>query len=81
MVGACVLRIRAERQAELMLGGLEARLDARPYLASQFSIAEVSLAPSLTIAPMLQVDLSAYPGVRAWLARIAERPAWKKVYG
>jgi glutathione S-transferase len=63
------------------LRALERRLTGREHLGERFSIAEVSIAPSLTIAPMLGVDLATYPSVASWMDRIAARAAWKKVYG
>lgn len=71
----------ARADLERSLRALDARLGEHPYLASAFSLAEVSIAPSLALAPMLGVDLSSRPAVGAWLTRIAERPAWKTVYG
>jgi glutathione S-transferase len=70
----------ARAEVDRSLGAVEARLGAHDFLAGRFTIAEVSIAPTLANATMLSIDLSRFPRTAAWLARIAERPAWKKVY-
>ena len=76
-------RVAEEARAEVdrCLAPLEVQLADREHVAGRFTAADVALAPSLSLAPMLQVDLSRTPAVAAWLARIAERPAWKKSAG
>lgn len=76
-------RIVEEARADIerSLRALDRRLEGREHLGERFSIAEVSIAPSLGIAPMLGVDLTPHPSVAAWIERITARPAWKKVYG
>lgn len=51
------------------------------WLSKEFGIADLSIAPALAFAPMLGIDLGAYPHTMAWLGRVQARPAWKKVYG
>lgn len=51
------------------------------FLCGPFGIADLSVAPTLAIAPMLSIKLDAYPSVVAWLGRVQERASWKKVYG
>jgi glutathione S-transferase len=63
------------------LGPLNERLAGRSFIVERFSIADISIAASLTVAPMIGVDLGAFPNVGAWLDRMKERPSWKKVYG
>jgi glutathione S-transferase len=57
------------------LAVLESRLSAHPYLvASQLSIADISLYAYTHVAHEGGFDLSGYPGIQAWLQRVtAER--------
>jgi len=70
----------ARAEVARSLGALEGRLDGLEFLAGRFTMAEVSIAPTLANAAMLSIDLGAFPRTKAWLERIAARPAWKKVY-
>lgn len=54
---------------------LEARLSARPYLAGEYSIADIASFPWVRRSDDLAIDLAKYPTVRAWHDRIAARPA------
>jgi glutathione S-transferase len=67
-------------EVDKSLGALEKRLTGRTWLVDHFSNAEVAIAPTLANAAMLQIDLSKFPAVQAWMGRIAARPAWKKIY-
>lgn len=68
-----------ESRAEIdrCLVALEQRLAGREWVAAdRLTIADLSVAPTLGAAAMLQVDLSRYPNVVAWMARIEARPSW-----
>lgn len=69
-----------ESRAEVdrCLGPLDAQLAGKEFIVERFTAADVALAPALTSAPMLGIDLGPYPSVGAWLKRVAERPAWGK---
>ena len=57
------------------LGVMEARLAAHDFLAGpSFSIADIALYAYTHVAEDADYDLSRYPGIRAWLARVAARP-------
>lgn len=73
-------RIVEESRAEVArcLGPLDAQLAGKDFILGRFTAADVALAPTLSAAPMLQIDLSPTPNVKAWMARMSERPAWKK---
>ncbi|MFO1314711.1 MAG: glutathione transferase GstA [Burkholderiales bacterium] len=54
-------------------------LAAQPYLAgATFGIADAYLFTILNWAPMLKVDLSPYPALTAFAARVAARPAVRR---
>lgn len=58
---------------------IEKLLAAQPYLTGAgFSIADAYLYTVTRWAPHLKVDLSAFPAVGQYMARVAERPAVRK---
>ncbi|MES2185140.1 MAG: glutathione S-transferase [Pseudomonadota bacterium] len=64
-------------RAHGVLGRMEAALDGRDWIAApQPTIADVALYSYTARAPEGNVDLSAYPHVRAWLARIEALPGF-----
>jgi GSH-dependent disulfide-bond oxidoreductase len=56
-------------------GVLERGLAERDYLAGDYSIADIAAYPWIFRWDMQEIDIDAYPNVKAWLARIAARPA------
>ena len=57
-------------------GWLDRHLADRPYLnGGSFTAADAYLFTVLSWAPMLKVDLAAYPNVTAFVARMRDRPA------
>jgi glutathione S-transferase len=75
-------RLVTEARAEVdrCLAPIAARLADREYLADRFSLAEIAIAPTLSAAPMLGIDLGRFPRVAEWMKRIESRPAWQKIY-
>jgi glutathione S-transferase len=62
-------------------GVLEGKLAQSPWLAgTNFTIADISVAATTSVAPMLGIDLSPYPSLAAWDRRVAERPAYRKTF-
>jgi len=68
---------KLERLAK-RLDYLDRALGANQYLMGEFSIADAYLFTVLNWTGRLQVDLSKWPNIQAFKARIAERPAVKK---
>ncbi len=63
--------------AQLLL--LDAHLAKQPYLAgTEFSIADIALAPVVARCLDFPVELPALPNLKAWRERIAARPAFGK---
>lgn len=64
----------------LALGMVEARLGAVPYLAgADFTAADIMSAFAFTtMRHFLPYDLAPYPNIRAYVARIAERPGYRR---
>lgn len=58
---------------------LDARLSHHEWLGGdRFTIADCSIAPTLSAAGMLQIDLSPFKHFSAWLGRVGARPAWAR---
>jgi glutathione S-transferase len=54
---------------------LETRLDGREYLCDDYSIADIAAWPWVKIHAWAGIEIDDLPRVRAWIDRIAERPA------
>ena len=67
----------AAEQLDAALAKLDVRLYDRDYLGgAEYSLADIALVPwVLRARDMLDVELSGYPSLGAWLARLEERPA------
>ena len=64
-----------ERGGRAALEALEGRLGANAYLVGdRYSIADISLYAYTHVAPEGGFELEPYPGIRAWLARVATQP-------
>ncbi len=69
-------------EVDRCLGPLDAALAGKTWLVGErLTITDISLAPPLTAAAMLQIDLSRFSNVTAWLARLTSRDTWKRVNG
>lgn len=66
----------ARARVDAALSILEAQLAGRDYVPGAYSIADIALGANVPALGMLGVDFAAQPAVRAWLARLAARPAW-----
>lgn len=63
-------------EATRLTAVLEARLRAQPWLAGgEYSLADISHFGWLRVADYAGVELSRFPAVRDWVARIHARPA------
>ncbi|MGH8318802.1 MAG: glutathione S-transferase family protein [Steroidobacteraceae bacterium] len=62
-------------QGRAALGVMERQLAGRPFFVGDgYSIADIALYAYTHVAHEAQLDLAPYPGVRAWLARVASQP-------
>lgn len=70
----------ADARLDKVLALIEARLAVVPYLAgASFTAADIMSVFSLTTMRLFHpVDFARYPHVRAYLARIGERPAYRR---
>ncbi len=68
-------RERYAKEYDRCLGVLERRLEDRPYILGDYSIADMICWPWVLIAKPLGQSLEAFPKVSAWRQRVKERPA------
>ena len=67
---------RYQREAERLYGVMERRLEGRRYVMGEaFTMVDVAIFPWMRLAQRQGIDLDALPAVRAWLDRVAARPA------
>lgn len=71
-------RERYAKEYDRLLGVLERRLAGRDHILGDYTIADMIAWPWVLIAAPLGADLAPYPAVRAWRARIKERPAVRR---
>jgi GST-like protein len=69
-------------ESKRLLGVMNEQLSKNEYLAgSAYSIADIATFPWIRMAVQrMDFDLSPYPSVQKWLAKLEERPAVKKVF-
>jgi glutathione S-transferase len=70
---------RALRELPPGLGVLDQHLAGKTYVVGEeFTIADIAIGELIGIADFAGCDLAPYSNIRAWFARISERPAFKK---
>jgi GST-like protein len=70
---------RFTKETERLLGVLDQRLGQAPYLAGDFSIADImNMTWARATKTFLGMDLGAYSHLTRWLAELEERPAFKR---
>jgi GST-like protein len=71
-------------EARRLYGTLDRRLANRDYVAGAgrgaYSIADMAIWPWISRFEWQRIDLGAYPAVRDWYLRLAERPAVQRGY-
>lgn len=70
---------RYTREARRLLGVLNYRLSEQPYLAGDYSIADIACWPWIQNIGNLDIDRGEFPAVQSWWDIIAERPAVQRV--
>lgn len=74
------LQIGVQERLDKVMALVDSRLGENEFLAgSEFTAADIMSVFSLSTMRLFQpVDLTPYPGIRAYLARIAQRPAYQR---
>jgi GST-like protein len=66
---------RYTNEVSRLYGVMDKRLADRPFLAGDYSIADIACYPWISSAPRLGQDLSAFPHLQRWYQAIGERPS------
>ncbi len=66
---------RFSKENRRLYGVLNARLGEAPFLAGEYSIADIATYPWVLRHEWQQVDLAEYPNVKRWFDTISARPA------
>ena len=66
---------RYTRETRRLYGVLDKRLAEAPFLAAEYSIADIATFPWVARHEWHQVDLADFPNVKRWFETIARRPA------
>lgn len=70
---------RYRREAERLYGVLDRRLAETPHLAGdEYSIADMACFPWVQTWKAQEIDLTAFPHVADWYARLKDRPALRR---
>jgi GSH-dependent disulfide-bond oxidoreductase len=70
---------RFTKETERLLGVLDQRLAQAPYLAGDFSIADImNMTWARATRTFLGMDLGGYPNLTRWLAELEARPAFQR---
>lgn len=59
------------------LGILNNQLAGKDYICGDYSIADIAVGAVTSLSFLLGLDLTVYPNILAWLARLREKPSWQ----
>ena len=68
------------KETARLYGVLDKQLEGKEYVAGEYSIADMAIFPWAKLWEGQGQDLSQFPNMAAWLARIDARPAVQKAY-
>jgi len=71
---------RYGKEARRLYGVLDRRLAEVPFLAGDYSIADMATWPWIARFEWQQIDMASFPNVRRWYCEIAARPAVQTGY-
>lgn len=69
---------RYQNETLRLYGVMEKRLGEVPYLAGDYSIADMAVWPWVRVRWLHQIEIEKFPNVKRWHDEIAERPAVKR---
>jgi glutathione S-transferase len=70
---------RAEKKLPNILAVLENELKSKKFLVGNaYSVADVMVGSAISLAMGIGIDLTAHPNIKAWMAELMGRPAWRK---
>ncbi len=68
------------KEAARLYGVLDRQLAKAPYVAGDYSIADMAIWPWISRFEWQTIDLAKYPNVKRWYTAIAQRPAVQRGY-
>jgi GST-like protein len=71
---------RYRNEVNRLYGVLDRRLADRPYMAGEYSIADMASYPWMTIHERQHQNIADFPNVKRWLDAIKARPAVERAY-
>ena len=71
---------RFAKEAQRLYGVMDKRLAEKPFLAGDYSIADIACWPWISRFEWQRIDMNAFPNVKRWYVEIANRPAVQKGY-
>ena len=69
---------RYTRETQRLYGVLDSRLKDQPYLAGEYSIADIATLPWVARHEWHKTELADFPNVKRWFEEISARPAVQK---
>jgi GST-like protein len=66
---------RYTKETKRLYGVMDARLDKVPFLAGDYSIADIACYPWINHWDWQDIDITQFPNVKRWLETIGQRPA------
>jgi glutathione S-transferase len=67
----------AQSALDRFLPILDRQLADNEYITGKLSVLDFTAAPTLDLAPAVQLDLGPYANLTAWLGRMQSKPYWK----
>jgi len=71
---------RYGKEAQRLYGVLDRRLASRPFVAGDYSIADMAIWPWIARFAWQRIDMDKFANVKRWYVEIAGRPAVKRGY-
>jgi len=71
---------RYVNETNRLYGVLDRRLNDRPFVAGEYSIADIACYPWIRLHKRQGQNLSEFPGIARWFASLSERPAVRRAY-
>lgn len=71
---------RFQTEGNRLYSVLDKQLDGQDFVAGAYSIADIAIWPWISRFEWQEIDITAFPNVRDWYVRIAERPAVQRGY-
>ena len=72
--------IRFQKEVARLYSVLDKRLDSRPYICDEYTIADIACWPWVSRYEWQRVNLAEYPNVRSWYKRLLTRDAVRRGY-